>query len=168
MTEVLLVSSVVRRLLLNYITRPHVPLSRAYSIFSEGNQPGVLERVGSAAASIVLLPFNYLASSNGEGSRNQLADSSLHVLLVLIHYRKCLVNEESITNRSNESLTSDSVSKVSTYFSDNPYCKALENARDIEFDRIDVEGTASANNGSVVRLPFASLFDTLGMQLNRG
>ncbi|GLT61548.1 hypothetical protein SLA2020_342470 [Shorea laevis] len=160
--EVSLVSSVVRRLLLNYIKRPHVPLSRAYSIFSEGNQPGVLERVGSAAASIVLLPFNYLASSNGEGSRNQFADSSLHVLLVLIHYRKCLVNEESITNRSNESLTSDSVSKGSTYFSDNPYCKALENARDIEFDRVDVEGTASANNGPVVRLPFASLFDTLG------
>ncbi|GKV43723.1 hypothetical protein SLEP1_g50977 [Rubroshorea leprosula] len=158
--EISLVSSVVHRLLLNYITQPHVPLSRAYSIFSEGSQPGVLERVGSAAASIVLLPFNYLVSSNGGGSRKQLAESSLHVLLILIHYRKCLVNEESVTIRSNESVTSDPLSKLSTHLSDNPYCKVLVNARDIEFDRVDVEG--NANNGPVVRVPFASLFDILG------
>ncbi|GLT78602.1 hypothetical protein SLA2020_501320 [Shorea laevis] len=158
--EISLVSSVVHRLLLNYIMQPHVPLSRTYSIFSEGSQPGVLERVGSAAASIVLLPFNYIVSSNGGGSRKQLAESSLHVLLILIHYRKCLVNEESLTIRSNESVTSDPLSKFSTHFSDNPYCKVLVNARDIEFDHVDVEG--NANNGPVVRLPFASLFDTLG------
>ena len=84
------------------------------------------------AASFVLLPFNYLVSSNGEGSRNQLADCSLHVLLILIHYHKCVVSDESITDRSDESATSDSVSKVNTYFTVNPYSKALENARDIE------------------------------------
>lgn len=45
-----LVSLVVRKLLLNYITRPGVPLgSASYSIFSEGSQPSVLQRVGSAA-----------------------------------------------------------------------------------------------------------------------
>lgn len=38
----------VRRLLLNYITRP--PLNAApYSIFPEGSQPGVLQKVSSAA-----------------------------------------------------------------------------------------------------------------------
>lgn len=160
--EIFLVSSVVQSLLHNYIMRPRVPLSRAYSVFSEGSQPGVLERVGSAAASLVFLPFSYLVSSNGEGSRSQLADSSLYVLLILIHYRKCLVNE-SASNIGDESLTSDHFSKISTHFSDNPYCKALENARDVEFNLIDVEG--NANSGSVVRLPFASLFDTLGMCL---
>ncbi|KAH7573839.1 hypothetical protein JRO89_XS03G0213400 [Xanthoceras sorbifolium] len=184
-----LVNSVVRRLLLNYITRPRIPTNAAsYSIFSEVNEPGVFQRVGSAAATFVLLPFNYLVSSSGEGSRNPLADSSLLVLLVLIHYRKCAVGDESITERSNYSATSDSLSKLNTPFSDNPYCKALENARDIECEicllsvlfliamicsvvlvllaivgHVDIEG--NGNNGPVVRLPFASLFDTLGMCL---
>ncbi|XP_044500377.1 dymeclin isoform X2 [Mangifera indica] len=159
-----LVNSVVHRLLLNYIMRPYIPLNSAsYSIFSEMNQPGVLQRVGSAAATFVLLPFNYLVSSSGEGSRNQLADCSLLVLLVLIHYRKCVESDESITDRSDDSAASDSLSKSNPLFSDNPYCKALENARDIEFGHVDIEG--SAQNGLVVRLPFAALFDTLGMYL---
>ncbi|KAH9764814.1 Dymeclin [Citrus sinensis] len=159
-----LVCSVVRRLLLNYITRPRISVnSSSYSIFSEENQPGVLQRVGSAAATIVLLPFNYLVSSNGEGSRNPLTDCSLLVLLVLIHYHKCVENDESITDRSDDSATSDSLAKSSTHFTVNPYCNALENARDIEFGHMDLEG--NAHSGPVVRLPFASLFDTLGMYL---
>ncbi|KAK2647098.1 hypothetical protein Ddye_022293 [Dipteronia dyeriana] len=159
-----LVCSVVHKLLLNYITRPRIPSNAAsYSLFSEVNEPSVLQRVGSAAATFVLLPFNYLVSSSGEGSRNPLADSSLLVLLVLIHYRKCAVGDESITDRSDDSATSDSLSKLNAHFSDNPYCKALENARDIEFGHVDIEG--NGNNGPVVRLPFASLFDTLGMCL---
>ncbi|GMI95964.1 hypothetical protein like AT1G04200 [Hibiscus trionum] len=163
--ESLLVNLVVRRLLLNYIMRPRLPSNgaAAYSIFSEESQPGVLQRVGSAAANLVLLPFNYLVSSNSEGSRNQLADCSLHVLLILIHYHKCVASDGSITDRSDDSAISDTVSKVNTYFTVNPYSKALENARDIEFDRADVEG--NAQNGPAVRLPFASLFDTLGMCL---
>ncbi|KAL0002585.1 hypothetical protein SO802_016366 [Lithocarpus litseifolius] len=160
-----LVSLVVRKLLLNYITRPSVPLgSASYSIFSEGSQPSVLQRVGSAAANIVLLPFSYLVSSSGGGSRNPLSDCSLLVLLVLIHFHKCVVNNDSMTDRSIDIATSDSLLKENTYFSDNPYCKALQNATDFEFDRIDVEG--NAHSGPLVRLPFAALFDTLGMCLS--
>ncbi|KAJ8765804.1 hypothetical protein K2173_015608 [Erythroxylum novogranatense] len=159
-----LVSLIVRRLLLNYIMRPTTPLNDgAYNVFSERAQPGVLQRVGSAAASIVLLPFSYLVGSSGEGLRNPLAGSSLHVLLILNYYHKCVVGDETITDRSEDSAVSDSLPKVNTYFSDNPYCKALENARDIELDRVDIEG--NMHNGSLVRLPFASLFDTLGMFL---
>lgn len=159
-----LVGLVVRRLLINYINWPRIPLNDvSYSIFSEGSQPGVLQRVGSAAANFVLLPFNYLVSSGGEGPRSPLADSSLQVLLILIHYRKCILVDESIADRKSGSATSDSLSKENTYFSENPYCKALENARDIEFDRVDIEG--NAHSGPLVRLPFASLFDTLGMFL---
>ncbi|XP_027156553.1 uncharacterized protein LOC113757503, partial [Coffea eugenioides] len=45
-----LVSLVVSKLLLNYIRRPNFPIdSSSYSIFSEVNQTGVLQRVGSAA-----------------------------------------------------------------------------------------------------------------------
>lgn len=84
------------------------------------------------AANFVLLPFNYLVSSGGEGPRSPLADSSLQVLLILIHYRKCILVDESIADRKSGSATSDSLSKENTYFSENPYCKALENARDIE------------------------------------
>lgn len=49
------VTSVVRRLLLNFITRPRIPFtSTAYPVYSVGNQPGVLQRVGSAAG---MYPF---------------------------------------------------------------------------------------------------------------
>uniref|UniRef100_A0A2P2MPU9 Dymeclin n=1 Tax=Rhizophora mucronata TaxID=61149 RepID=A0A2P2MPU9_RHIMU len=159
-----LVSLVVRRLLLNYIMQPRTPFSNSsYQVFYEGRQPGILQRVGSAAANFVLLPFSYLVSSSGEGLRNSLAGHSVHVLLVLNYYRKCVVGEKSTTDKSDDGAPSDSLSKVHTYFSDNPYCKALENARDIELDHADVEGAVIY--GSLVRVPFASLFDTLGMFL---
>lgn len=46
--------SVVRRLLLNYITRPHVPINgSSYLLLSDNKQPGVLQRVGTAAGMIV-------------------------------------------------------------------------------------------------------------------
>lgn len=157
-----LVTLVVRKLLVNYISQHGMSFKSAnYSIFYEGSQPSVLQRVGSAAANFVLLPLSFLGSSRGEGSRSPLTDCSLLVLLVLIHYHKCVVSSESSTeNYVDIAMT---VLKENTYFSDNPYCKALENATDYEFDRIDVEG--SAHSGPVVRLPFASLFNTLGMCL---
>ncbi|CAL1396566.1 unnamed protein product [Linum trigynum] len=156
-----LVTMVVHRLLLNYIMRPRIALNvGTYLPFGEAGQPGVLQRVGSAAANLVLLPFNYLVSSNGQGVRNPLAECSLHVLLILNYYRKCNPGDESITDTSDDSGTSDSFSKS---FVENPYCKALENMRDIDLDRVDIE--KNAHNPSVVRLPFASLFDTLGMCL---
>ncbi|CAA6658509.1 unnamed protein product [Spirodela intermedia] len=77
-----LISSVVRRLLINYITRPRISFNdSSYPILTEEMQPGVLQRFGSAAV-----------------------------------------------------------------------------------DRVDVEG--NAQTGPLVRLPFASLFDTLGMCLS--
>lgn len=159
-----LVGLVIQRLLLNYITRPRVPVNGStYSVFSGGGQAGVLQRVGSAAANLVLFPFNYLVSSSGEGSRSPLADSSIHLLLVLIHYHKCAMGDELMTDIHDNSAPTSEPLSTSTYFFDNPYCKALENARDIEFDRVDIEG--NAHNGPLVRLPFASLFDTLGMCL---
>ncbi|RXI09744.1 hypothetical protein DVH24_025631 [Malus domestica] len=159
-----LVLLVVRRLLLSYITGPSISLNTSsYSVYSEGSQPGVLQRVGSAAANFMLLPFKILVSSSGEGSRSLLADSSLHVLLILIHYRKCVVGNEPITDKSNDTTASDSLLKGSTHFSDNPYCKVLEHATDVEFDRADTEG--NAHIGPVLRLPFASLFDAFGMYL---
>lgn len=50
------------------------------------------------------------------------------MLLILVHYRKCVgmdyIKEKGDCNAS--------LPKEETYFSENPYCKALENARDIE------------------------------------
>ncbi|KEH43790.1 putative dymeclin [Medicago truncatula] len=159
-----LVGLVVRKLLLNFITRPRVPFNRAtYPIFYDGSQSSVLQRVGSAAANIVLLPFSYLVSSSGEGSRNPIADSSLHVLLILIHYHKCAVSEDYSAIENNKSSASDSLIKENPQFSDNSYCKALEQAIDCELDRVDIEG--NAHSGRHIKLPFASLFDTLGMCL---
>uniref|UniRef100_A0A1D1YGV8 Dymeclin n=1 Tax=Anthurium amnicola TaxID=1678845 RepID=A0A1D1YGV8_9ARAE len=163
-----LICSVVRKLLVNFITRPRIPFSgSSYPLFSEEIQPGVLQRVGSAAANFVLLPyytFNYLVSSSAEGSRNPLADNSLLVLLILIHYRKCVMVDGAVDNYGEEEAASFIPSKDNSSFSDNPYGKALENARDIEFDRVDIEG--NAQSGPLVRLPFAPLFDTLGSCLS--
>lgn len=79
----------------------------------------------------MLLPLNYLVNPSGGASRSPLADISLSVLLALIHYRKCVL-VESVKDRSDEIATSQHVLKEETYFSANPYCKALENAKDIK------------------------------------
>ncbi|KAL2948696.1 hypothetical protein AAZX31_20G138400 [Glycine max] len=156
-----LVGAVVCRLLLNFMARSNVPSNRAtYSILYDGNQSSVLQRVGSAAANIVLFPFSYLVSSSGEESKSPIADISIHVLLVLVHYHKCLVSEDYANHKSS---TSDSLLKENPHFSDNPYCKALEHAIDCELDRVDIEGYA--HSARHIKLPFASLFDTLGICL---
>ncbi|KAL1806502.1 hypothetical protein ACET3Z_029570 [Daucus carota] len=156
------VALVVSKLLLNYITQPQFPVEIvSYAIFSE-DRPGVLKRVGSAAANFMLLPLTYLVSSTKEASRNPLAESSLNILLTLIHYRKCFVLKHE-KDTSVGTATSDSLLKEDTYLSENPYCKALANAKDVEFDRVNLVGNALS--GSLVRLPFASLFDTLGTSL---
>lgn len=160
--ETSIVSLVVRKLLHNYVTRPHFPVDvKSYAIFSE-DQPGVLQRVGSAAANFMLLPLTYLVSSTKEASKSPVADSSLNILLTLIHYRKCVLLKHG-KDMSVGTATSDSTLKEDTYLSENPYCKALANAKDVEFDRVNIAGNALC--GSLVRLPFASLFDTLGTSL---
>ncbi|WVY96118.1 hypothetical protein V8G54_028269 [Vigna mungo] len=156
-----LIGSVVRRLLLNFMMRSDVPFNRAtYSILSDGSQSSVLQRVGSAAANIVLFPFSYLVSSSGEGSKGPIADISIHVLLVLVHYHKCVMSEDYANNKSS---TSDFLLKENSHFSENPYCKALEHAIDCELDRVDIEG--NAHSAQHIKLPFALLFDTLGICL---
>ncbi|KMZ75914.1 hypothetical protein ZOSMA_109G00040 [Zostera marina] len=164
-----LVCSVVRRLLLNYITRPHVPINgSSYLLLSDNKQPGVLQRVGTAAASLVLFPyytFNYLVSSSGENLRSPLVDKSLLILLILVHYRKC-VSTYPLENNIIENGDSDLYLKDNLQFFNNPYRKAFENARDVEFDRLDVERNGhSGSLVNIVRLPYASLFDNLGLSL---
>lgn len=79
---------------------------------------------------MVLFPFTYLVSSTGEASRSTLAEASLHVLLILSYYRKCTsmgyVKDTSFNSSSEFPPTEE------TYFSENPFCKALENVLDVE------------------------------------
>ncbi|KAL0388542.1 UNVERIFIED_CONTAM: Dymeclin [Sesamum radiatum] len=134
-----LVHVVVRQLLLNYIIRPRFSVNSLSSrILSEGNQPGVLRRVGSAAANLMLLPLSYIVSSTGEASRSPLAEGSLNVLLVLIYHHKCL-SVDYVKDKSDDG-SFEPLQKEETYFAENPFRKAVENARDIEFDRVDIEG----------------------------
>ncbi|KAL5158925.1 Dymeclin [Glycine soja] len=107
----------------------------------------------------------YLISSSSEGSRNPIADSSLQVLLVIIHYEKCLVSEGYSVLKNQVSTSLDSLPKENTYFSENPYCRVLVRATDCELDRVDKEGNAHSDQDQHVKLPFAPLFDTLGMCL---
>lgn len=83
----------------------------------------------------MLLPFTFFVSSSDDASRSPLSDSSLNILLTLIHYRKCILLKP-VKDRIDESATSDSLPKEETCFSENPYCKALENARDIECETL--------------------------------
>ncbi|MCH81061.1 dymeclin-like, partial [Trifolium medium] len=82
---------------------------------------------------------SYLVSSSGEGSRNPIADSSLHLLLVLTHFHECAVSGDYSAIENNKSSASDSLLK--------------ENDPDVE---------GNAHSGRHIKLPFASLFDTLG------
>ncbi|KAL6845239.1 hypothetical protein ACP4OV_024734 [Aristida adscensionis] len=168
-----IVASVVQKLLLNFVTRPKIPLNGSHPVSSDDGRPGVLQRVGSAAANFVLLPYytlNYLVSSTPEGATSQLAVNSLLVLLIMIHYRKCISIKESIPSSNIYAIDSNASDKDAPVFHENPYCKALNNAKDIQCmnyaadDRADVEG--NAQDGPVVRLSFASLYDALGTCLN--
>ena len=49
-----MVAAVLRRLLFNFIMRPRVPFNGSnYPVFPEGSQPGVLQRVSSAAGMVI-------------------------------------------------------------------------------------------------------------------
>lgn len=78
----------------------------------------------------MLLPLSYLGSSTGEASRRPLAEGSLHILLILNYYRTC-ISVDYVKDKSDNS-SSKALLKEETYFAENPFCKALENARDIE------------------------------------
>lgn len=60
MQESSLVGTVVRKLLLNYMMRPKFSNGVPYTIYSEGNQPGVLQRVGSAAGMLTWIQLIWI------------------------------------------------------------------------------------------------------------
>ncbi|EPS63958.1 hypothetical protein M569_10824, partial [Genlisea aurea] len=160
--EITLVNAVVQKMLLNYINKPHyAPYISFTPWLSEGNETGVKVKVGFAGTNMMQLPFNYLVSIAGEGS-SPLAEASLYVLLILINYRKCAFEDHHKDKWENDS--SESVKKEEACFYENPFCKALENARDTEFDRNDTEG--NAHFLPLVRVPFTSLLDSLGSCLS--
>lgn len=82
------------------------------------------------AAHLMLLPLNFLVGSTDEAFRRPLPECSLNVLLVLVHYRKFNCMDYVVDKTDNS--TSESLRKEETYFSENPFCKAVENARDIQ------------------------------------
>ena len=47
-----IIVSVVRKLLLNFVTRPKFPQNGSHPVFSDDGRPGVLQRVGSAAGNV--------------------------------------------------------------------------------------------------------------------
>lgn len=102
------------------------------------------------AANLMLLPLNYLVSSKGEALRSPLAECSLNVLLILIHYRKC-ISEPSPKNKgdngNSESPRKEECLPVEeTYISENPFCKAVENVRDIECKILGIAGFSQIND----------------------
>lgn len=76
----------------------------------------------------MLLPLNYLVSSTGEPLRSPLAESSLNVLLIFIHYRK-IISVDYVKDKSDDG-SSEFLPKEEIL--ENRFCKAVENVRDIE------------------------------------
>lgn len=74
----------------------------------------------SLAANLMLLPLNYLVSSTGEALRSPLAESSLNVLLILIHYRK-IISVDYVEDRSDDG-SSESLPKEETLDSSEWIC----------------------------------------------
>lgn len=66
-----------------------------------------------------------------------MADKSLLLLLILVHYRKCVIEDASITKTNVEAIGGNSYMKE-TYFCENPYCKALNSVRDVECKAVAV------------------------------
>mmetsp|Transcript_5021 Transcript_5021/g.7791 ORF Transcript_5021/g.7791 Transcript_5021/m.7791 type:complete len:774 (+) Transcript_5021:56-2377(+) len=130
----------VGALVANYMERktgPYVaPPSKSQSV-------GVVTTLASAATSIMLLPYYaYLYFFSGKhdyGSNAPLADRSLLVLLVLVHYR---TDPDAINN---------------------PFRTALQGFQDTYYDPADPESGSVAPG--VIRIPFATLYDTLGPNL---
>ena len=99
----------------------------------------ILFQILMLAANFVLLPyytFNYLVNSNADGSKSPLADNSLLVLLILIHYRRGMPLNDSLNNQIISDATPVPPSREGLHFYLNPYCKAMENARDVECETI--------------------------------
>jgi hypothetical protein len=54
-----IVSSVVQKLLLNFVKRPRIPLNSSHPAFSDDGGPGVLQRVGSVAGNVDTLSHHF-------------------------------------------------------------------------------------------------------------
>lgn len=163
-----LVRLVVRKLLMSFIARLPMPANAThYTTFSKSNQQGMLQKVGSAAATVLRLPYytyNYLLSSNSPTGPSLLAQNSLHLLLVLVHYRKSLLVDETLHEKLDaKGEDATAVLADADQLVLNPFCQALNSARDTEFDIVDLESNAEGN--SMTRIPFAALYDTLGLCL---
>lgn len=102
------------------------------------------------AANLMLLPLNYLVTSKDETLRSPLAESSLNVLLILIHYHKCTSvpsSKDKGDNISSESpCREECLPEAETYISENPFRKAVENVRDIECMTLGIVSFSQLND----------------------
>eukprot|EP00271_Cylindrocystis_brebissonii_P005392 TRINITY_DN17402_c0_g1_i1.p1 TRINITY_DN17402_c0_g1~~TRINITY_DN17402_c0_g1_i1.p1 ORF type:complete len:727 (+),score=106.70 TRINITY_DN17402_c0_g1_i1:575-2755(+) len=152
---------------------------------SEQQPLWMLRKVSSAAAAVFLFPFYtyaYLVHSTGiigiggggSGRASPLADNSLLLLLLLVHYGRTSIRAD---ETSDASLTSASdpndlnsngdsseqsagvpMSASGVDGPGNPFRKALHTAQDTDFSVMRPDSGPE----SAVRVPFAALYDTLG------
>ncbi|KAJ7522567.1 hypothetical protein O6H91_18G017800 [Diphasiastrum complanatum] len=169
MQESALVGPFVRKLLLSYIARLPIPSEAVYhASLLKGKQIGVFRKMSSAAASVLMLPYytySYLVSPTAGSniSKFPLADNSLHLLLVLNHYGKSLVDAslDTVVELSRDDATAGLDASL---YPSNPFRQALESARDTDFDLVDI--VENGQGSSVVKIPFAALYDRIGMCLS--
>eukprot|EP00250_Pteridium_aquilinum_P013996 c21711_g1_i1 orf=215-2221(+) len=163
--EPAIASLVIRKLLMSYIARLPLPADAAhYSNLSKSSQPGVLQKVGSAAAVVLRLPYytySYLVSSKSSSAASPLAENSLLLLLVLVHHRNAVQFEEAF--EKNLTLKGeDAAAKTAFDRAANLFCQGLGLMRNTEF-LVDVEATAAELFN--IKIPFTALYDALGLYL---
>ncbi|EFJ31142.1 hypothetical protein SELMODRAFT_87955 [Selaginella moellendorffii] len=151
--ESYVVGPFIRKLLLSFIARTPLPSEAAY-YGTQDKETGVIRKMSSAAATVFMLPYytyTYLLSPGSDRfSKFPLADNSLLLLLVLVHYGK----RTHVTPLDNDVEPCTENLAVGLH---NPFRRALSSSRDTDFDIADIEQA-----GQGVRIPFAALFDRLG------
>eukprot|EP00245_Coleochaete_scutata_P002264 TRINITY_DN1297_c0_g2_i1.p1 TRINITY_DN1297_c0_g2~~TRINITY_DN1297_c0_g2_i1.p1 ORF type:complete len:518 (+),score=93.00 TRINITY_DN1297_c0_g2_i1:66-1556(+) len=142
-----------------------MPARAPFYVPTTSDQKVFLSRMGTAAASVLWLPYytyTLLVSASGrwEASKSPLADNALLLLLVFVHYGKIVEGADGgplHADANGEVVDSEGSGRPA--YQDNPFRRALSSCRDTEYDTADPEAEATIG---VARVPFAALYDTLG------
>ena len=94
------------------------------------------------AVTVLRLPYytySYMMKSNNASVSSPLAQNSLLLLLVLLHYRKGIYDDDNILKGLTDDNGNDAVSGLQDTFQTaiNPFCQALDLARDTDCKYLD-------------------------------